>query len=69
MLVMILLMVAIASLSAFAAPIGPYGLGTPPLRMAPGQPAAPAEQPARPPATVPPAPGSAPRGSLLNLMA
>lgn len=61
-----MLMIALASLSAFAAPIGSTSLGTPPLRYAPvapqqSQPSAP--QPANPAAGT----GPMPRGSLLNM--
>lgn len=72
MLVILLLMITVATLSAFAAPIGQAGVGVPPLRMTPGQPAAPTQAPAAPSTPAPairmaPAPGTMPRGSLLNL--
>ncbi|MDD2861276.1 MAG: hypothetical protein PHI71_09465 [Acidiphilium sp.] len=58
-----MLMIAVTSLSAFAAPIG-SSFGTPPLRMAPSP--APAPQP--PATTQPvPSPGATPRGSILNM--
>ncbi|MDD2877924.1 MAG: hypothetical protein PHT60_12005 [Acidiphilium sp.] len=61
-----MLMIAITSLSAFAAPIGPSSLGIPPLRYAPAGPQP--GQPSAPQATQPPSgPGPMPRGSLLNM--
>jgi len=61
-------MITLASLSAFAAPIGPTSLGTPPLRVSP-VPSAPAQPSSTVnPATRPgPAPAGAPRGTLLNI--
>lgn len=66
MLVILLLMIAAVSLSAFAAPIGSVGPAAPPLRMmSPGFVPPQAVSPTAP--ATPQTPGLMPRGSLLNL--
>ncbi|MCW8308090.1 hypothetical protein AruPA_13675 [Acidiphilium sp. PA] len=58
-------MIAAASFSAFAAPIGSSSLSTPPMRMAPVNPTPQSSAPQ--PAPAPVGPGPMPRGSLLNM--
>ncbi|WP_235703323.1 hypothetical protein [Acidiphilium iwatense] len=67
MTIILIIMISAVTLSAFASPIGPTALGTPPLRMAPTIGPRPTSS-GLPPA--PPSPvgsGPSPRGSLLNL--
>ncbi|HQT83890.1 MULTISPECIES: hypothetical protein [Acidiphilium] len=58
-----MLMIAAASFSAFAAPIGSSSLSTPPMRMAPVNPTPQSSAPQPEPAGS----GSMPRGSVLNM--